>query len=333
MSNMSRFNQILLGILAIQIAVAGFVFWSTSASSSVSSGPLFTEFEVAEVTQVLISDGDNQLVLAKEGEGWILPEAGSFPANGEGLLPLLEKIQGIQTNRLVTTTDASHKRLQVDSDDYNRLIEFTLSDGNSHRLYIGSSAGASATHVRADWQPEVYLTGELNAFEANPQASSWVETLYFTVPQSATTKITLENENGTFEVERVDEESWTLADLAEEELFNTASATTLLNQVTNIRLNDPLGTEPPSNGSLDDPAVSVTVEAADETYTLEFGATGDEDGTYVLKASNSPYYVQVAQFTGDNLVNKVRDDFIQEPELEEGSAEETDGVQIPLINQ
>ncbi len=324
MQNINRFNQILGGILAVQLILTIVVFWSTSATAQSASGPLVAEFEVTNVTEVVIDDGTDRLVLAKtESEEWVLPEADDFPANGTELLPLLENIQAIQNNRRVTTTEASHRRLQVAEDDFNRLIEYTLSDGTTQRLYIGSSAGAGATHVRADGENEVYLTGEINPFEANPRATSWVDTLYFTVPQSLTQKITIENRDGVIEVERVDEETWTLADLADEETFTDAAATTLLNQVTNIRLNSPLGTALQPQYGLDVPTVTVTIEA-DEVYTLEFGAYEDEDGFYALKASNSPYYVTVAQFTGDNLANKVRSDFVEEaaPVEDEAAAEE-----------
>lgn len=165
-----------------------------------------------------------------------------------------------------------------------------------------------------------FLTGEVTPFEANAQATSWVDTLYFTVPQTVTTRITLANANGTFEFEQVDEETWQMADLAEDETLNQTSVKTLLNQVTSIRLNTPLGKTAEESYGLDDPQATVTIEA-DETYTLEIGASDPEDNTYVLKASNSPYYVRIAQFTGDNLVNKTQEDFLEAPPTEETEGE------------
>ena len=111
-----------------------------------------------------------------------------------------------------------------------------------------------------------FLTGEVTPFEANAQATSWVDTLYFTVPQTVTTRITLANANGTFEFEQVDEETWQMADLAEDETLNQTSVKTLLNQVTSIRLNTPLGKTAEESYGLDDPQATVTIEA-DETYT------------------------------------------------------------------
>jgi hypothetical protein len=209
----------------------------------------------------------------------------------------------------VTKTDGSHKRLQVGAEGYNRLVEFKLADGTSHKLYLGSSAGAGATHVRADEQAEVYLTGEMNSFEANTQASGWIDTLYFTVPQTMTKAIVLENGNGKFEFQKTGEITWTLKGLTPTETFNQSSFNSLLNQITSLRISKPLGKKVEASYRLDKPKATVTIEA-DQKYTLEIGAPTGTDGSYAIKASNSPYYVQVAKFTGENLVNKTRTDFL-----------------------
>lgn len=315
---MNKLNQILIAVLAVQLAIVGFVYYSQQAASEVSSGPLFENLDATEVVELTMTDGDgNQLKLAEVDGAWVLPEAGDYPADGDKILPLMEKVQDIETNRLVTQTSDSHKRLQVSADDFNRRLAFKLADDTAHNLYIGSSAGAGATHVRNETDEQVYLTGELTPFEINTNASGWIDTLYFTVPQTAPQIITLENGNGTFELQRTSPTSWTLASLATDDIFDPASATTLLNQISNIRLSTPLGTAEQDAYGLDDPLAMVTIETDEETYTLTVGAKDPDEGTYILKASTSPYYVSMASFTGDNLVNKTQDDFLQEPPAEE----------------
>jgi hypothetical protein len=307
---MNRQNQILIAILAIQIVLGAVVFWPRPAASGAESGPLFADFKPDEVAALTISDGEgNHLALAKSGDNWVLPEAGDYPADGEKITPLLEKIEGVQTNRLVTRTDTSHKRLQVAADEFNRRVELTLQDGDSHRLFVGSSAGAGATHVRADGQSEVYLTGELNSWEANAQASAWIDTLYFTLPQTATVALTLENGNGLFEFEREDE-SWTMKGLSGDETFNQTSLTNLLSQASSVQMTEPIGTEEMGSFGLDDPLATITLTTADQTYTLRVGAK-DENNNYVLSSSESPYYVRVAEYTANNFIEKSRDDFLE----------------------
>ncbi|MCB0164481.1 MAG: DUF4340 domain-containing protein [Anaerolineae bacterium] len=321
LSQTNRLQQILLIVLVIQIALAVWVFWPQPAASQ-TSGPLLSDFSTDSVTSLAISDSENTLTLAKQDGQWVLPDAGNFPATEANVTTVLDNIEKVQTNRLVTQTDTSHRRLQVAPDDFNRRLELTMSNGTTHDLYVGSSAGAGATHVRLDNQPEVYLTGDLDAFSINPEAGSWIDTLYFTVPQTATTKLTLINGNGTFEFVK-DGENWTLSNLAEDETFNQNAFTNMLNQVISVRMLDPIGTEAQADFGLDTPQATVTLDTADETYTLLVGAKNPEDSdNYVFKASNSPYYVRISSFIGDNLVNKTRADFLEAPEAEPTSESE-----------
>jgi len=319
---MNKLNQILIAVLAVQLAIVGFVYYSQQAASEVSSGPLFENLDATEVVELTMTDTDgNQLKLAEVDGAWVLPDAGDYPADGDKILPIMEKVQDIKTNRLVTQTSDSHKRLQVSADDFNRHLAFKLADGSEYNLYVGSSAGAGATHVRNETDEQVYLTSELTPFEINTSASGWIDSLYFTVPQTAPQTITLENSNGTFELQRTSPTSWTLTSLAADETFDPASATTLLNQISSIRLSAPLGKEAQAEYGLDEPQATVTIVTDDDTYTLMVGAKDPDEGTYILKASTSPYYVSMASFTGDNLVNKTHDEFLQQPPPlpEEGS--------------
>ncbi|MCL4298310.1 MAG: DUF4340 domain-containing protein [Anaerolineae bacterium] len=319
---MSRFNQILAVILVAQIALAAFVLWPRAAASS-GGGPLLPDYKAADVTGLTLSDSEgNKLALAKSGDNWVLPEADDYPVDSAKVTPLLDKIEKIRTNRLVTQTEGSHSRLKVAAGDFTSLVEIQLKDGASHKLYIGSSAGAAATHVRADDRPEVYLAGDINSFEASPQAGSWVDTLYFTVPQTATTSLTLENANGTFEFTK-DGEQWTMPGLAGDETFNENNFTSLFSQASGIRMTRPLGkTEDPAYG-LDKPQAVLTLKTADKTYTLSIGTKDETDNTYVVKSSESPYYVRVSEGLVNTFLEKKRDDFLQAPPTAEPTAEAT----------
>ncbi|MBE7467820.1 MAG: DUF4340 domain-containing protein [Anaerolineales bacterium] len=319
---MSKFNQILAITLVAQVALAAFLFWPRPAASG-GGGFLLPDYKAADVTRLTISDSEGKtLALAKNGENWVLPEAGDFPADSTKVTSLLDKIEKVRTNRLVTQTEGSHARLKVAADDFNSLLDISLKEGAGHKLYIGSSAGASATHVRADDRPEVYLTGDLTSFDANTRASAWIDTLYFTAPQTATIGLTLENANGTFEFVK-EGEKWTLKGLKAGEVFDENNFTSLFSQASGINMTEPLGqTEEPAYG-LDKPLATVTLKTADKTYTLTIGAKSDEDNSYVIKSSESPYYVRVAEFTAQTFTEKKRDDFLQPPPTAEPGAEAT----------
>ena len=316
---MSRLNQILLIILIIQVALGLYLFWPQSTTAGPGRS-LLVDFSADDVVGLTISDGDNQLVLAKEGTGWVLPDKGDFPVNGETVMALLDKVQNVETGRLVTQTEGSHGRLQVAADTFNIRLDIARQDGSQDTLFLGSSAGAGANHVRANTQAEVYLTGEIAAFDANPQPATWIETLHFTTPQSTTVAITLENENGTFEFEKAGE-NWIMQDLADGETLDPNAITTLLNQSHSIRMTEPVGLIS-EVGDLSEEEIRTTVliQSDDQTiHRLQVGPQDSADNSYLFKTSTSPYYIRVSQFTGDNLVNKTREDFLQVPDAENGA--------------
>jgi hypothetical protein len=312
LSQINRFQQILFIALIVQIALAAFIFWPRPVASQ-GGAPLLPGVTADQVRKLIITDNTGKRVaLEKKGEEWVLFEAGDYPVKPEVVTGLLTKVEAIKTNRLVTRTEGSHKQLQVAGDDFNRRLELTLADGSSHNLYVGSSGGASATHVRVDDQAEVYLTGDIDAFEVNTQLSGWLETLYFTIPVTATTKMTLENSNGTF-VFTKEGETWTMAGLAEGEVLDQDIVNGLRNQASSFRMSEPIGLEEQADFGLDNPKATITLEAADQTYTIRIGAQNPDDKTYVAHVSSQPYYIRISDFTGNSFVEKTRADLLEAP--------------------
>jgi hypothetical protein len=154
-----------------------------------------------------------------------------------------------------------------------------------------------------------------------------VETLFFTVPQTATVGITLQNAQGTFEFERPNGESeWTMKGLAPDEKLAQDSVQDLLSQVTSVRMEGPLGKAKQEQYGIDNPQAVITLKTKEggqeKRYTLTVGAKLEEESKtpeeakryyYVLRSSESPYFVRISEFLGNNLINKKRADFLAQP--------------------
>jgi hypothetical protein len=283
---------VLSALLAVQIVVGILVFWPRAAVSGAEAGPLLDGF------------GANEVVGADD-----------YPVDGDKVSSLLDKIESLQTDRQVTRTESSHQRLKVAQDDFERLIELQLADGDRYELYVGSSPRASATHVRTGDRSETYLTGELASYEADASAARWIDTIYYTVPQTTTVALTLKNENGEFEFERVEGNEWTMKGLVGDEKFNQVPFNSLLGQITSLRLADPIGLEEEDWFELDQSQFVVTLKTEDDqAYTLRVGAKDDgENNYYVAKWSESPYHVWLAEYVITNYLDKTRDDFLELP--------------------
>jgi len=326
---MNRTNQILAAVLALQIALLAVIFWPRPAASVASGESLFAGLEVSQIVRLTIGDADDkQIQLAKGTQGWVLPEADDYPTQENKVPELLDKIVELKADRLVTQTSASHRRLKVADDAFERLIEFELADGTGHKLYLGSSPTYQVTHVRADGQEEVYLASGLSASDAEVQASNWIDTQYLSVDKDPIVALTVDNENGRFEFEKDDAGTWTMKDLAADETLNESAVTGLVNRVTSVRMLRPLGKEAQDDYGLDEPSAVVTAQVRDDegnlkTYTLQVGAQSEEDNSYVVVSSESPYYVRVSSYAVQDFADKARKDFLELPPTPEPTPEPT----------
>ena len=310
---MKRQHQILAAALAIQIALSVFVFWPKGAATG-GSELLFPELETGDVVALTITDDQGHSTpLRKSGEEWVLPDADDYPAKADQIMPVLEKIAALNTGRLVTRTDASHRRLRVAADDFMRRVDFETADGAEYTIYVGTSPSYGASHFRLDGQDETYLTGELSSWEVNAAPESWVDTTYFVIDQEELTQVTLENANGTFTFTKDDEGNWTLEGLEDGEELAQTNVNTAVSRATLVTLQEPLGKTEQSAYGLDDPLATVTIEAGERTIVLRVGAQDPDDDSHAVKVSESPYYVRVSQHNVQPLVENARDDFIQPP--------------------
>lgn len=313
---MNRRNQILSGILVLQLILGLVVLWPRSSAMGGERASLFPDVEASDVVALTLSDAAGaRLQLAKHDGQWVLPEADNYPCQENKVPPLLDKVVQLQADRLVTQTQASHKRLKVAEDEFERLVEFELSDGSRHRLYLGSSPSYGVSHVRADGQDEVYLASNLSTTDLPVQPSSWVERAYLDVPADQIVALTLENDQGRFEFVK-EGENWILKDLAAGETLDEAGVKTLVNKARYTTLLRPLGKEEQASYGLDDPQAVVTIQThsdeGDQTYTLRVGAQDPADKSYVVKSSKSDYYVRVTEYTVKDLVEKGREDWLKQ---------------------
>jgi len=325
----SLWNLILVGLLILQLLAIGLVYYWNSDGGTVEVGPLFGEVETDDVASLAITGSDGEaLQLARVDDGWAVGNRDDFPANGEKIDGIVDKLLAMDTNRLVTKTSASHKRLQVAADDFASQVTLNVA-GEEQILYIGSAPSAGATHIRLDGTNETYLTSEIASWELGTQLSSWIDTSYMSLDQASVTSFTLQNENGDFAFVREGESGWTLPGLLEGTV-NGSEVDSLLGRVANLRMAEPLGKTALDGYGMDAPLATVTMNVEDaegnaEEIVLTVGNRNEDGDNYVMKASTSDYYVNVAGFTGDGFVDKVQADFLEEIEAEEEATEDSEG--------
>jgi len=319
-----RHHQILAGILIVQLILSVIVFWPKPSTAG-QRELVFADLASGDVTSLTVEDADGNVVKLEKATGeWVLSEAGDYPANEDDVNSFLESLLALSTGRLVTSSDISHRRLRVSPDEFARRITFEASDGGEHTVYLGSSPQYGSVHFRLDGESETYLTSELSTFDANATASAWIDPTYQSVVQEDVDRITLENTNGTFVFEREGEDGWTMTDLGIDQTLDQAQVATVLRQAGSLRMKRPLGTEERPSYGLDNPSAVLALETDENTITLRVGARDPDDASYVVKSSESSYYVLVAETSVRALVENGRDAFISEPPTPEGESSESE---------
>ena len=349
---MSRTNKILAAVLALQFVVLGVrAVWPSSSNDNVApGGALVANFDPVTVTQLSITDDIGNLITLKQVDGnWALPDYGDYPVESSRIMTVLDKIQLLRADRLITQSDTSFRSLQVSPDQFVRQVAFEQADGKSHTLYLGKTGGGNTVHVRLDGQSQVYLTSDLTPSDVNAQPASWIDTTYFTASTADVVRITLQNANGTFDFTR-DGDNWTMSGLNEGEILNDVNFNPILNTITALRMVQPISTEVQDSFGMDAPQAVITLhvmetvapetsaaptpdtsnllgvspgtptgtpaptptpQKVEKEYTFQIGAALD-DGV-VLKGSNSDYYVLIAQSTADHFLNKAQETFATVP--------------------
>ena len=195
---MSRGNRILVVLLVVQLVLVAVVFWPRTTSQAAGE-LLLAGLEADRVVHVTIRDESGESIeLAMGDAGWVLAGAGDYPCRENVVSDLLAKLSEFTSDRMVTQTRDSHRRLKVADDEYAYLIELESDDSTLHRLYVGTFASYNVAHVRVARRDQVYLASGVASGDLNTSPSTWIDTSYLTLAQDQVMAITLENANGKF---------------------------------------------------------------------------------------------------------------------------------------
>ena len=295
---MTTGNKILASLLVLQVVVLVVVFWPRS--SDADGGKLFPGLEAVNVTAVTISDSEGRSIrLTRTPFGCVLPQADDYPCEENRLPDFLTSVEDITKTSLVAETKASHARLKVALDDFERLIELDTAEGERHRLYLGTSPRSGSGHVRADGQDRVYLAPSLSAAVSPVEASFWVDPAYVKLNPDHVVSFAQDNSQGIFRLEKSDEQGWIIAGVEDDRVLDQEKVTSLVGKLASLQLLRPLGKEELESYFLPDTPISTVIVNTgadnDGEIVLRIGAKLEDEAAFVVKSSKSPYYVLAAE--------------------------------------
>ena len=309
---MNKLQKYLIAILGLQFILILVVFLLQRPVAA-SNNLIFPDLKVESVTAINISDSVGNLVsFEKQGAQWVLPLRDDFPVNAETIQQLLEKLATIRDNRLVTRSEASHDRLSISNENFERKVEITI-NGNKEIIYFGSSPATSNIHFRLNTKPEVYLTNALTSAQISTSISSWVNTVIYQIRGSGVNKIEISNNSGDFIFTPDAESVWSGQPLEEGYQFDQSKWSSLLSGFTTLRFVEPVSKSEKAEYGFDTPQAVMEIEYSTETDETKSGklviGNQDENGNYYVKWTESEYISVISSYNAERFVNLTVDDF------------------------
>ncbi len=330
----------LTALLLLQIGLLLWVYWPRTGSAS-QPVPILGELNIDQVVGLTITDeaGDKIRFSKREDKWWLQLSPGGeeepaaplqcsedessscYPAVNQRVETFLDALADLDTSRLVATSESSRARLRVAEDRFVRRVEIEQADGERNTLYLGTSPSFGATHVRSSNQAAIYLADGLSGADAATATNNWIDTVYFQAEEAEIQSLEIANASGTLNFAQDETGQWQMDGLKDGEAFNAGQLLAMLPSVTSLHMVEPLGAaELPAYG-MDQPnaVLTLVIESDGETSltrTLTIGAKDEEDINYVVKSSESPFYVLASGFSMARVVESAREDFLAADEPE-----------------
>ena len=277
--------------------------------------PLLAGLEAEAVTRIEIEDGaDGHVVMDRQGDRWVLSDAGGYPADGTRIADLLDLLAAARRERMVARTEPGRLELRVATAGFERRVRIEAG-ADGYLLYVGTTAGTGAGHVRVDGEDEVWTVDGMAPWQVAADRADWVDPVYLRVEPERVAAFELVNAAGSFRFERSGD-GWAGLTPGAGEVLDQQRVSAFVERVSTLRMRRPLGTEPPGDYRLAERAAVVRLalspDADGEAGTMELLilAGGDDDYDYVVKSSDSEYYVEVPSFTLADLVDADRSTFV-----------------------
>ncbi|MFP6817634.1 MAG: DUF4340 domain-containing protein [Pseudomonadales bacterium] len=280
----------LIGLQFLLIAVFGYLDFADSSMPA----PSFLEFVIEDVDQLVISGDGEEVEMSKDEGGWHL--AGGTPADGGKIDGVLGKLEALDAQWPVATSEGSRQRFEVTAESNQRHIQMYVGGDTVAELYLGTSPGYRRVHARAAGADEVFSVDFAN-FEVPVVEDDWLD------------KDLLQAVGGVTEVIR--EGAWTLSDaeqgwmLAAPELERDTAdpdaAEGLVKRITDLRVT---GFAPEHGNLADSGTFIVTDEAGRHQLRIYHD---DQEDSYAVESDRVAGRFSLATYIAEQVLVSEQD--------------------------
>ena len=288
----------------ILLALGGFAYMKTQEDKKVivSSAKVdlpkiegLEDVDTLSVTRQVRKDGkdvDEEVVLAKEGDKWVLKKPVAYAANAQAVKSALDNLKDVKLTDIIA---------QNLTDDMKKLYEL----GPEKALHIVAKKGAE---TKADWtigkqgsrgqmvilggKPSVYAVTGFNGFVFSKDVKAWRDTEILKFEDANVSAITLTNKSGGYSFTKGDKWGGTLKGKAIEK-FDASKVDDLVRAFNHLDAADFGDGKPASDTGLDAPEATVTCALKDNAgkFTVKLGKAATGGTRYAMKDGNPTIFV------------------------------------------
>lgn len=334
---------VLAALFVLQAGLAVGLNLDGGGLARLAPGTPLLAFEASSVERLTIEDGEGKSVtLARTDDGWVLPDAGDFPADGTKVEELLTDLEAAELGQPVATSKGALERFRVAEGRFERRLQFAGKNGSLATIYLGTSQGTNEVHARRDEDAEVRRIA-FSSWRAPAGRDSWIERTMLQIEAEEIAAISWDGirierqdgENADAETDDLasedttDEEettTWLLASAAEEIVLPEEPVTKLVDRLASLRFSGLLPEE--ERAAYEEGEAAVAFELllrGGETRTyrlLRAPGEGEEEDDFALAVEGYEPLLKMARTTARNLIQAAED-----PAFRPGEGDATAGSQ------
>lgn len=172
---LNRAVALLVTLLVVQCGVIAVVYRPVESRAGGPAEDRLVAFNPAAIDRITIGDEHgNEVVLARPGEHWIIPDLFDLPADTARVDALLHALAAGNRGWPVARSASAHRRFQVEDHHYRRRLALAAGDATAATVYLGNSPGFRRVYARNGDGQAVYSI-ELDASGIPAVADRWLD--------------------------------------------------------------------------------------------------------------------------------------------------------------
>jgi len=137
---------------------------------------VFSDLDASQIESVVVSSGNSNFVLRKDGAGWKDPAKPSDPIDAAKVTEAVAALAGLKAERFVA--DADTKLSLYGLEKPTRVIVVTAKGGPSKTLQLGGPVGGSdgkKVYAKLPDQPAVFVLGEADTEKLTRERPEYIQ--------------------------------------------------------------------------------------------------------------------------------------------------------------